>query len=54
MGPVEAYNTNVRMIRRMTTFIDRVGADKIDDCLAQDGKAAAILDYLSGYLMPDR
>jgi xylose isomerase len=54
MGPVEAYNTNVRMLRRMTAFIDRVGAEKIDDCLRRDGKAAAIFDYLSGCLMPDR
>jgi xylose isomerase len=53
MGPVEAYSTNVRMIRRMTAFVRRAGVERIDAYLRQDGKTAEIFDYLSGYLMPE-
>ena len=53
MGPVAANCTNVRMIRRMTAFVERVGVEKIDEYLRQDGKTPEIFDYLSSCLMPD-
>jgi xylose isomerase len=54
MGPVEANSTNVRMIRRMTAFVERVGVKKINAYLCQDGKTPEIFDYLSGCLMPEK
>jgi xylose isomerase len=46
-GPVEAYQTNIMMIDRMTNLIERVGIDQIQTLLGQDGNTPEIFEKLT-------
>ncbi len=52
-GPVEVYQTNLRMIQRMTQLLERVGMDKITDMIRQDGHIAETFETLSAALLPE-
>jgi xylose isomerase len=51
IGPVEAYGTNIRMVRRMVRMLDKMGPDKIAELMDKDGNIAEIFNYLSECLM---
>lgn len=51
-GPVAAYNTNFQMVRRMVSFLEKVGTNKIAEILSGDGDVAETYDFLSEQLMP--
>ncbi len=52
-GPVQAFDTNTKMIRRMITLLDRVGPEKIKALIEKDGSTAETYDYLSKALVSD-
>jgi xylose isomerase len=52
-GPVQAFDTNTRMIQRMIGLLDRIGSDQLEKLIKQDGNTAEIYDYLSEKLVPD-
>ena len=52
-GPVQAFDTNTKMIRRMIKLLDRMGPEKIKAMVEKDGNTAEIFDYLSKKLVPD-
>ena len=54
IGPVEAFDTNFRMIQRMVKMLDRVGLDKITDLISKDGNIAEIFNYLSQCLVQEK
>lgn len=51
-SPEVVYRTNTRMIQRMTSFLENVGKQRIDDLLHQEGNIAETYDLLSSYLLP--
>jgi xylose isomerase len=53
-GPVAAYDTNFRIVRRMVNFLEKIGTDKIAEILAHDSDIAETYNYLSEQLMPER
>jgi len=52
IGPAAAFGTNLRMIRRMSAFLERAGREQIAALLAEDGNVAGTFDYLSSFLNP--
>jgi hypothetical protein len=52
-GPVAAYDTNFRIVRRMANFLEKIGTDKIAEILAHDSDIAETYNYLSEQLMPE-
>lgn len=52
-GPVEAFDANTRMIRRMIRLLDRIGPEKLETRIKQDGNTAETYNYLSKILIPD-
>ncbi len=52
-GPVQAFDTNTRMIQRMIRLLDRVGADTLQNLIQKDGNTGDIYDYLSSALISD-
>jgi xylose isomerase len=54
IGPVEAFDTNIRMIRRMVKVLDRLGLDRITDLMSKDGSIAEIFNYLSQGLVQEK
>lgn len=52
IGPVEAFDTNTRMIQRMVTALERMGTEKIAALLRKDGSTAEVFKYLSQQLIP--
>jgi len=50
-GPVEAFTANVRMIRRMQAFLERVGPDRLADLVAADGNTPQVFDLLGAHLL---
>lgn len=51
IGPVEAFDTNTRMIQKMVEWLRRTGTDKISDLVKKEGNIAATFNYLSQSLM---
>jgi len=51
IGPVEAFDTNTRMIQRMAQLVDRMGTEKITSLIHKDGGLAETFDYLSRCLV---
>jgi xylose isomerase len=51
IGPVEAFDTNTRMIRRMVTVLERMGTEKIAELVKKDGNISETFNYLSECLM---
>lgn len=51
IGPVEAFDTNTRMIQRMVQWVDRMGTEKIASLVEKDGGIAETFEYLSRCLM---
>jgi xylose isomerase len=51
IGPVEAYDTNTRMIQRMVKLLNRMGTNKIAELVKKDGNTAEMFDYLSQCLV---
>ncbi len=49
-GPVEAFTANVRMIRRMQAFLERVGPDRLAELAAADGNPPEVFEFLSAHL----
>ncbi len=52
MGPVEAYRTNTLMVQRMAALVERMGTQRIDELVGQDGNVAETFDFLSAHLIP--
>ncbi|MGQ9637753.1 MAG: sugar phosphate isomerase/epimerase family protein [Thermodesulfobacteriota bacterium] len=52
IGPVEAFDTNTRMIQRMVTALERMGTEKIAELAKKDGSTAEVFKYLSEQLIP--
>ena len=52
IGPVEAFQTNVNMIQRMTRLLERVGFERIAELVQQEGNIAAVYDTLSAVMLP--
>ena len=52
IGPVEAFDTNTRMIRRMITLLNRMGPGNIADLIKKTGNVAEIFKFLSEDLIP--
>ena len=52
-GPVDAYQSNIRMIQRMYQLLMRIGMDKITEMIRQDGNPAAAFETLSASLLPE-
>ena len=46
-GPVEAYNTNIMMVNRMTHLIQQAGLEQIQNLLEEDGNTPAIYEKLT-------
>jgi len=53
MGPVEAYRTNIRMVRRMGRMLDKVGPNKIAEFMKNEGNITEIFNYLSQCLVSE-
>lgn len=51
IGPVEAYDTNTRMIQRMAKLLARMGPDKIASLVAKEGNTGETFNYLSQCLI---
>lgn len=51
IGPVEAYDTNTRMIRRMIDLLRRMDPEKIASFIKKDGGVAETFNYLTQCLM---
>jgi xylose isomerase len=49
-GPVAAYRTNVRMIRRMTALLERVGTERVAALVAEEGRTPELYEELSRFL----
>ena len=54
IGPVEAFDTNFRMIQRMARILDRMESDKLTDLMSKDGNIAEIFNYLSQGLVQEK
>jgi xylose isomerase len=52
--PVAAFSANLRMVQRMSAWLERIGTDKITDLIQEDGNIAETFDFLSTHLLPDR
>lgn len=50
MSPVEAYQTNTRMIQRMQKALDRIGYDNLQEQVQKDGGMAETYDILTAIL----
>ncbi len=50
-GPVAAYRTNLQTIRRMATFLERAGVERIAEMVREEGHTPALFDYLSELLL---
>jgi len=50
-GPVEAFTANVRMIRRMQAFLERMGPDRLAALVAADGNTPEVFEFLSANLL---
>jgi xylose isomerase len=50
-GPVAAFATNTRMLRRMSELLEHIGVDRIGALVAQDGNIAETFDDLSRFLV---
>ena len=53
IGPVEAFDTNTRMIQRMVQLVDRMGTEKIASLVKKDGGIAETFNYLSQCLIEE-
>jgi xylose isomerase len=51
IGPVEAFDSNARMIRRMIKLLNRMGPDKIADLIKKGGNVAETFNFLSECLI---
>jgi xylose isomerase len=49
--PTQAYAKNIKMIQRMTTFLERADTGKLDELLHEDGHTPELYDYLSGLMV---
>ena len=54
IGPVEAFNINTRMIRRMISFLHRVGGARISDLIKRDGNIDEIYEILTRALFSEK
>lgn len=52
--PVAAFTTNLRMVQRMSAWLERIETDKITALIQEDGNIAETFDFLSAHLLPDR
>jgi xylose isomerase len=50
-GPVRAYRANVLMIQRMTSFLHRIGSDKIAALVAEERRTPELYEYMSQFLL---
>jgi xylose isomerase len=50
-GPAEAFDINTRMIQRMIALVEKIGEDKLESLIKQDGNTPEIYDYLSAKLI---
>lgn len=53
MGPVEAYDTNTRMIQHMVELLNRMDPDRIGKLVKRDGNIPETFNYLSQSLFPE-
>jgi xylose isomerase len=51
IGPIEAFDTNTRMVQRMVKLIKWMGPDKIAELVRKDGNIAETFNYLSQCLI---
>jgi xylose isomerase len=51
LNPVDAYQTNVRMVQRMTTLLDRIDPAKIKAWREGDGTIPEVYAYMSALLV---
>ena len=51
MGPVAAFGTNTRMVKRLTELLARMGVDRIAALIEEEGNIAETFDYLSARLV---
>ncbi len=51
LDPVAAYQTNVRMIQRMTVLLQRIDPAEITALLEKDGTVAEVYEYISAFLV---
>ena len=49
-SPDAAYATNVRMVQRMSRFLDRMDAELLDRLIRAEGHTPALYDYMSSFL----
>lgn len=50
MGPVEAFDTNTRMIEKMIELLDKMNPKKINALISKDGNTPEIYNYLMACL----
>jgi len=50
MGPVEAYRTNFRLVRRMNGLLERLGRERLAELVGRDGNTAETFDFLSSFM----
>jgi xylose isomerase len=50
VGPVQAFDTNTRMIQRMIRLLDRMGPNRIAEQIKKDGNIHQTYDFLSTHL----
>ena len=50
MGPVEAYETNFRLVRRMDGLLERLGRQRLAELVGRDGNTAETFDFLSSFM----
>lgn len=53
MGPVEAYDTNTRMVQRMVKLLDRMDPERVVALVKKDGNTAETFNYLSQCLFQE-
>ena len=50
MGPVEAYGTNFRLVRRMNGLLERLGRERLAELVRREGNIAETFDFLSSFM----
>ncbi|MDP6775885.1 MAG: sugar phosphate isomerase/epimerase family protein [Candidatus Latescibacteria bacterium] len=53
MGPVEAYDVNFTMVRRMTRVLDRLGWDAVSEQVQKTGSSAETYRFLTSFMDSD-
>ena len=53
IGPVQAFDTNTRIIQRMIKLLDRMGTDQLAERIKKDGNIHETYNFLSQALLPE-